>query len=115
MDYTNPSLILPVLLSVTFVVTGILLQKFPPKKINNTYGYRTPNAIKSQARWDFAQQFSAKELIGLGLRMPIALVVNFFPELSPAWSIGIILVFMLMLMFRLLNKTENALEEKFGK
>ncbi|PWB20750.1 hypothetical protein DCO46_20195 [Flavobacterium sp. HTF] len=36
-----------------------LFKIFPPKSINSFYGYRTSNSMKSQAKWDFAQKFSA--------------------------------------------------------
>lgn len=30
--------------------------KFPPKKINGVYGYRTSSSMKSQQNWDYAQK-----------------------------------------------------------
>lgn len=41
--------------------------KFPPKTINGWYGYRTARSMKSQERWEFAQIYSARELVKHGL------------------------------------------------
>ena len=49
-----------------FLVVGIVFWKYPPKKINEFYGYRTTRSRKSQEAWDFAQRYSAKLLTIFG-------------------------------------------------
>ena len=46
-----------------FLIAGYIQHRFPPKKINHLYGYRTSASMKSQESWDFAQEYSAKKVI----------------------------------------------------
>lgn len=55
-----------------FLVVGVVFWMYPPKKINEFYGYRTTRSRKSQEAWDFAQTYSAKLMTVLGL---VALIV----------------------------------------
>ena len=50
-----------------FLVVGIVFWMYPPKKINEFYGYRTTRSRKSQEAWDFAQRYSAKLMTIFGL------------------------------------------------
>ena len=40
------------------LLLGWLLKKFPPKKINHLYGYRTQRSMKNQATWEAANTYS---------------------------------------------------------
>jgi uncharacterized membrane protein len=42
---------------------SILFYKFPPKKINSLYGYRTVKAMQNQQIWDFANGIFNKNLL----------------------------------------------------
>ena len=55
-----------------FLVVGVVFWMYPPKKINEFYGYRTTRSRKSQEAWDFAQRYSAKLMTIFGL---VALIV----------------------------------------
>ena len=48
-------------LSCAFIllILGIIFYKFPPKKINSVYGYRTPRSMTNQDTWDSANTFSS--------------------------------------------------------
>lgn len=50
-----------------FAIIGVLMLIFPPEKINLFYGYRTKRSRKGQANWDFAQRFSALQMIKGGI------------------------------------------------
>src|SRR5690554_7927889 len=62
----NPLFLIPVMTGLIFVIAGFVMLKFPPKEINGLYGYRTKSSMKNQERWDFAQNYSAKEMMKLG-------------------------------------------------
>lgn len=49
------------------IICGIWLMKFPPRKINRFNGYRTRLSMKSQENWDFAQKYSGKIYLIMGL------------------------------------------------
>lgn len=52
---------------VVFVLMGMIMYFFPPKKINGWYGYRTGKSMENQEIWDYAQKYGAKALMILGL------------------------------------------------
>jgi uncharacterized membrane protein len=53
--------------ALILLVVGVVFWTYPPKKINEFYGYRTTRSRKSQEAWDFAQRYSAKLMTILGL------------------------------------------------
>lgn len=77
LEITNP------LLSSTgliFIIMGLIMYKFPPKKINSLYGYRTGSSMENQKKWDFAQKYSAKIMAFLGI---IFILISFIRTLLP--------------------------------
>jgi uncharacterized membrane protein len=62
----------PQLIGLIFIIVGFIQTRFPPKHINNLYGYRMPSAMKNQQTWDEANSFSARYAIKLGVIMIIA-------------------------------------------
>jgi len=59
--------IVALLTGIIFMFAGLIMMKYPPKKINDLYGYRMPSVMKSQERWDFAQKFSSVKSFQLGV------------------------------------------------
>lgn len=64
LEYSNQMLLC---VGIVFILAGIILYVFPPKKINGLYGYRTQTSMQSQQKWDFAQTYSAKIMMLTGL------------------------------------------------
>jgi len=89
--------------------------KFPAKKINGIYGYRTSNSMKSQERWDFAQLYSAKEMIRAGAILSFSSLMGLFynPQVGIGTAIGLGL--MIAIIITLMLKTEKAITKRFGK
>ena len=52
-----------------FALAALITLKFPPKKINSIYGYRTSRSMKNQENWDLAQRFSSQLMLKQGLIM----------------------------------------------
>ncbi len=52
---------------IVFILVGLIMYAFPPKKINGLYGYRTQTSMQSQQKWDFAQTYSSKIMMLTGL------------------------------------------------
>ncbi len=114
-DWINPWVIILVSTGALTVLFGYLFLKYPPKRINWFYGYRTSRSMRSQERWDFAQKHSAKEMIRTGfLLIAVGLLGSWLPlkpVVSAFISIPVTLVFYGVMIFR----TEKALKEKFGR
>ncbi|PTQ99970.1 SdpI/YhfL family protein [Mucilaginibacter yixingensis] len=49
----------PQLVGVILIIAGLILKKYPPKKINGLYGYRTYRSKSSQRNWDEGNRYSA--------------------------------------------------------
>lgn len=60
-------LFFPVLIGLPMVIVGLACLRFPPKKINHFYGYRSSQACRDQDSWDFAQRYAAWLMIILEL------------------------------------------------
>lgn len=96
-----------------FIVLGWYFAKFPPKKINHYYGYRTTRSMKSQEAWDFAQVYGAQKMVWAGwmmlavgvMMLPLPFSENVKAILSVSTLI-IVAVWMIVV-------TEKALKSKF--
>ena len=105
-----------------FLVVGIVFWAYPPKKINEFYGYRTTRSRKSQEAWDFAQKYSAKLMTVLGL---VALAVTSIAhwlrsrlclnsEYVMLYDIGITLLLTIIVVLPPIVLTELQLRKRFG-
>ena len=114
MNYLNPLFLIPFSTGIIFVIAGLILLKFPPKKINHLYGYRTKNSMEDQERWDFAQVFSSKLMIKYGLYLSLISIVGLFLKIDAMVSMVIGLGLMFVVVFALFIKTEKAIRKNFG-
>lgn len=95
------------------VIAGLIMRKFPPKKINALYGYRTSSSMKSQERWDFAQFFSSAEMIKIGFINIVISFIGFIYILTEMTSMILGLTIMILSIIVLLFRVENAIKKKF--
>lgn len=56
-------LVLNLMLGPLMLVLAVLFKRFPAKKINHIYGYRTPRSMKSQEAWDCANRYSSNAFV----------------------------------------------------
>ena len=109
----NPLFFVPFSSGLFFIIVGIMLLKFPPKKINGLYGYRTISSMKSQKRWNFAQIYSAREMIKLGFLLAfIGLIgLKYHPgdKTGTILGLGLLIAMIIILLFRV----ELAIKNKF--
>lgn len=114
MDFLNPIFLLPILVGLILVIAGIITLKFPPKKINSLYGYRTPSSMKNMERWTFAQKFSSYESIRLGLLLSLSCLItmNFtYIDIAIGLAVGLGLIILTTIM--IFVRTENAIKSRF--
>lgn len=91
------------------IVLSIIFIKFPPKEINNIYGYRTKNSMKSQNLWDYANNTFAKNFLYIGI---ITTVLQFIITMLYDHILGIFagLTTMAVLLFVLIVIIEKNLK-----
>ncbi len=80
-NFTSIELV-PAYVGIAFVLSGLVLYKFPPKKINYFYGYRTPSAMRNQKNWDFSQTYSAIRLIVTGIIIASVALMSYLIKLQ---------------------------------
>ncbi len=108
-------LLIPAITGPIFIITGFILLKFPPRKINGMYGYRTSSSMKNQERWDFAQVYSAKEMIKLGGILMLSSLLGLLFEPNEKISILVELGLLIILVVLLITRVERAIQKHFEK
>lgn len=113
LPFDNPLFLIPSTSGLIFLFAGFIVLKFPPKKINSLYGYRTNSSMKNQERWDFSQKYSAIEMIKLSIILTLSSIFGliFNPDGRLGMFLGLGLV-ILMVVF-LLMRVEKAIKNKF--
>ncbi len=113
--FENPLINITIFCGVIFVISGVIMLYFPPKKINALYGYRTKSSMKNQERWDFAQRYSAKEMIKFGVLLSCCSVFGFFSKFEEFTNMIIGLGILILIVIILFIRVEKAINKKFGK
>lgn len=92
-------------------VLSLVFWKFPPKKINNLYGYRTHKSMQNKDIWDFANAFFNQNLI---IYAAISLVAGLlFAYLTPNNTSWQPMALVLLTILVCIVKTERALKDNF--
>jgi len=98
----------PNIIGIVIIIAGLVQLIFPPKKINNLYGYRTPRSMKNIEIWNFAQRLSSKLMISLGVILclfgSISLILGFDDQfINTTGIVLMILLFLILLLYMELN------------
>lgn len=113
MTLENPLFIIPLSTGIVLMITAYVFKKYPPKKINNLYGYRTRRSMLDQKRWDFSQPYAAKELMKSAAILVISSVIGLFYNPDPVWGtilgLGLLIIVIVFMMIRV----EKAIKYRF--
>ncbi len=112
--FLKPLVLIPGLTGIIFTITALILFRFPPKKINWLYGYRTIKSMKSQEAWDFAQRYSSRLMLYSGLiLLIIACCALLFPPFHETTEIILSMILVFAGAFGLIILTERELKRRF--
>lgn len=109
----HPIFLICGLVGFIFGLTGIILLKFPPKKINSIYGYRTKRSMSNKKTWDFAQTYSGRLMAILGFIQMLLCMLSFVIPAESSISITIAIGSVFIVPVVLFIKTESLLKSKF--
>ncbi|HZH70815.1 MAG TPA: SdpI family protein [Flavobacteriaceae bacterium] len=109
----NDLVLVTALTGGVFIIMGFFMKKYPPKKINSLYGYRTPSSMKTQERWDFSQKYAAAEMIRTGFLLLVLGVLGSFINLSQTWNVSLGLGLVIAMSILMIVKVEKAIRSKF--
>lgn len=101
-------------IGIISIIAGWIMLKYPPKKINSLYGYRTKSSMKNQERWEFAQKYSSKKMIRLGFWLSIFGLLGSLIQVTEIASMIVGLTAMISMFVILFFKVEKAIKEHFG-
>jgi uncharacterized membrane protein len=113
MDWTSLAFLIPGISAPIYVIAGFFLMRYPPRRINNLYGYRTPRSTRSQQSWDFAQEYSSRQMTWWGFVMFIAALlaglINTSMSIQFLIGVGVLFFFTAIPIY----KTERELRLRF--
>ena len=115
MENLNPFVLILLLTGGTFLLAGIVQHKFPPKKINHFYGYRTTRSRRSQAHWTFAQAYSAQKMIQFSLAMIALGGLSWGLDFSPPYPMALGLLLTVVFPLMMILNVERELKKRFPK
>jgi len=108
-------LVVPLLSGAIFILAGLVMFVFPPKRINGLYGYRTSSSMKSQERWDFAQKYSPIEMMKFGGILMITSFLGLIIEPNGNTPTIIGLGLMIAMIVVLVVRVEKTIKKRFPK
>ena len=109
-----------ILIPVMMIFIGVFFLKFPPKKINRFYGYRTASSMKSIYTWEFSHIYCGKLLIPFGLMtlfpsLILAVFVFNMPSDITSAVAGVLCVLQIVPIVVAIALTESAINKNFDK
>jgi uncharacterized membrane protein len=111
----NSLFVLPFSTGLVFIIAGLIMKHFPPKKINLLYGYRSNRSMRSKENWNFAQQFSMVLMIKLGVVLMLLSFLGLLFNFGEKSNIILGFVFLFSMVFLLIFLTEKELKKRFPK
>ena len=112
MYWNSPWFIILLLTGVIFVIAGWIMYRYPPKKINMVYGYRTRSSMANQKNWDFAQKFSSVEMMRLGAALMSISTLGWIIEMPPIVASILPMGFMILGVILMIRRTEKAIRQQ---
>lgn len=106
-------IIIHVLIGPLILILGLVFRAYPPKKINDLYGYRSKRSKYSQETWDYANNISSNYIIKIGITTTL-LQISIYSLYGHESSIIIATIFMVFSLVVSIFFTEQKLKEKFG-
>lgn len=97
-----------ILFPVLFIVLGLISPHL--KTFNGIIGYRTYRAMKNQRNWDYAQKYSGRCLIYVGIATLPFIVVDYFNIVNTKLLSSIYFVLITLAIAFIIYKTEQGLK-----
>ena len=111
----NPLEGILVLTGGCFTLAGYITKRFPPKKINHLYGYRTRTSMQHQEAWDFAQKYSANEMMKLGTIMLVLAGAIWLADIQFKGDIVVAIALTVVFPLFMFFQVEQELKKRFPK
>ncbi|MDG2235856.1 MAG: SdpI family protein [Flavobacteriaceae bacterium] len=98
-----------------FYLAALVFSKFPPKKINYLYGYRTKASMKSQESWNFSQNYTSKKMKYISLYIFIIGAFSSFLNIELMWSLWLGIIISILMPVLMILEVEKELKTRYPK
>ena len=98
-----------------FYLAALVFSKFPPKKINYLYGYRTKASMKSQESWNFSQNYTSKKMKYISLYIFIIGAFSSFLNIELMWSLWLGIIISILMPVLVILEVEKELKTRYPK
>ena len=98
-----------------YYLAALVLSKFPPKKINYLYGYRTKASMKSQESWNFSQNYTSKKMKYISLYIFIIGAFSIFLNIELMWSLWLGIIISVLMPVLMILEVEKELKTRYPK
>ena len=98
-----------------FYLAALVFSKFPPKKINYLYGYRTKASMKSQESWNFSQNYTSKKMKYISLYIFIIGAFSIFLNIELMWSLWLGIIISILMPVLVILEVEKELKTRYPK
>ena len=110
-----PGFVILIVSAILFAILSLITLKWPPKKINDIYGYRTRRAKINQELWDYAQAEGTRAMfIASILMVLVSLIFLVLPSDETKGAIAATVIVVLMSLLPLLL-VERKLKRRLEK
>lgn len=107
MVYMLVNIGISLLIGIIFILSALLLKKYPPSDINAAFGYRTRRSMKNIELWHAGNKYSAEIMRKNGFLMiligSILSLIFRYPHTIIA-LIGLMILFIIIMVFRVETK-----------
>ncbi|MFD0699574.1 SdpI family protein [Myroides pelagicus] len=97
-----------ILFPILFIVLGLIAPHL--KTINGIIGYRTYRAMKNQPNWDYAQKYSGKCFIYMGIVILPFILIDYLDLINSKLLSSIFFVTITLAIAFIIYKTEQGLK-----
>jgi uncharacterized membrane protein len=97
----NKLIFIHLLIGPLMLVLSYIFKRFPPKKINHWYGYRTSRSMRSQEAWDCANLYCINAFFGISVITCFVQVITYSllsGKASIMWSTSFLVVALIAVM-----------------
>ena len=95
------------------LILSYILMKFPPKKINSLYGYRTRRSMSNDKLWTVANHFSAKAMVKMSWYSFLVPAIMYL--IAPNYNFITTVIVNTLLILSVYLQTESYLNKKFDQ
>jgi uncharacterized membrane protein len=100
-------------LALVFFLGGVIMAKYPPKKINPVYGYRSMASMRHKDAWDYAQRLASRKFVLVSIVMFVIAFAEWLLDVQPPVYVLIMLGTMILSVVYVFQTVEKQLAKRF--